>query len=305
MINHKLNPSASDRKNVRRKITDQDLQFVFTMNTIKNIENVFRDIELKRRGRNMISLIAPNLNEAKYLPTFLKSLESQTHQDFQLIIIDGGSTDGSVQIAEGFGRARVVVDETRNIGYIRNVGSSFATGDILFHTSSDTYLEPTLLEKIAKFYEEYPNVVALAGRTFPLGTNVFAHLGYHIFDFLRYLFTLSPFPLHKFRPSGNFTTIKREVFEELGGFPEVPINEDGLFGQKMDDYVQKTGKRVVFHLGYYVGHNVKRFEKVGGIRTILFYIYVLGNLFPILKPLLRHIELRSGRTFKMRSDLKR
>ena len=251
-----------------------------------------------------ISIIAPNLDEAKYLPAFLRSLDRQTYRDFEVIIVDGGSTDGSIHIAESFGKARVLVDKTRNIGYIRNVGASFASGDILFHTSSDTYLEPHLLEKIAKLYREHPNLIALGGRTFPLGTNLIAHLGYQLFDFLRYLFTVSPMPIRKFRPSGNFSTVKREVFEEVGGFPEVCINEDGLFGQKLDDYCTRQTKRVVFHLGLYIGHHVKRFEAKGGLKTILFYIYVLGNMFPILKPLLTHIELRSGQTFKMRTDLK-
>jgi len=251
-----------------------------------------------------ISVVVPNLNESESLPLFLKSLQNQTFKNFETIIIDGGSTDGSLRIAEAFGIAKIYIDTTRNIGYIRNVAASFATGDILFHTSSDTFLEPKLLEKIAKFFEEHPDVVALGARTFPLGTSIIAHVGYQIFDFLRFLFTISPFPLHKFRPSGNFTCIKRDVFEEIGGFPEVPINEDGLFGQKIDDYIQRHGKRVVFHLGLWVGHHVKRFEKKGGIRTILFYIYVLGNLFPLLNPLLKPIELRSGQAFKTRSDLK-
>jgi len=250
----------------------------------------------------MISVIVPNLNEAKYLPLFLKSLQKQTYKKFQVIMIDGGSIDDSIRIAEGFGIARIIIDETRNIGYIRNLGASFATGDILFHTSSDTYLEPELLMKIARFYEEHPEVVALAGRTYPLGTSLFAHVSYQIFDLLRFIFTISPFPLHKFRPSGNFTTVKREVFQKLGGFPEVRINEDGYLGQKLDAYITRP-KQVVFHLGLWIGHNVKRFEEVGGIKTLLFYIYVLGNMFPILKPLLKHIEVKSSETFASRSDL--
>mgnify|MGYP001059217705 CR=1 FL=1 len=250
-----------------------------------------------------ISVVVPNLNEAKYLPTFLDSLRSQTYKNFEVIIVDGGSTDGSIRIAEGYGFARVIVDKTRNIGYIRNVAAKFASGDILFQTSSDTYLEPHLLEKIVKFYMEHPNVISLAGRTYPLGTSIISHLAYQAFDLLRFLLTISPMPIHKYRPSGNVTTIRRDVFEEIGGFPNVPINEDGLFGQRIDEYVKRTGKRVVFHLGLWIGHNVKRFEAKGGLKTLLFYFYVFGNLFPLLKPLLKHIERRSAETFKTRSDL--
>lgn len=60
----------------------------------------------------------------------------------------------------------------------------------------------------------------------------------------------------------------------------------------------------VFHLGYYVGHHAKRFDVKGGVKTILFYIYVLGNLFPVLKLFMRHIEWWSGQVFKERIDLK-
>jgi len=250
-----------------------------------------------------VSVVVPNLNEAKYLPSFLRSLDKQTHRNFEVIIVDGGSTNGSIHIAESFQKVRLLVDKKRNIGYIRNVGAQFATGDILFHTSSDTYLEPCLLQKVVDYYEEHPELVALAGRTFPLGTSVIAHLGYQLFDFLRFLFTVGPMPIRKFRPSGNFSTVKREVFEEIGGFPEVCINEDGLLGQKLDKFCESNRKSVVFHLGFYVGHHIKRFEAKGGLKTILFYIYVLGNMFPLLKPLLKHIERRSAETFKSRSDL--
>ena len=163
--------------------------------------------------------------------------------------------------------------------------------------------ESELLEKIAKFYMEHEDCVALTGRTFPLGTSIFAHLSYQLFDLLRYVFTKIGLPSKKFRPSGNFFTIKKDVFEQLGGFPEVKINEDGMLGQKLDRFFLENRCKGVFNLAFYVGHNVKRFEAKGGIATILFYVYVLGNMFPLLKPLFNHIERRSAEAFSTRSDL--
>jgi glycosyltransferase involved in cell wall biosynthesis len=157
-----------------------------------------------------VSIIAPNLNEAKYLQQFLKSVEAQTFKDWELIVVDGGSTDGSLEILNGFGKAKVLIDMTRNIGYIRNVGAKLASGDVLFHTSSDVYLEPNLLEKIVRYYEQHQDCVALTGRTFPCGTSIFAHLSYQAFDLLRWFFAKFGFPSKKFRPSGNFFTVKQK-----------------------------------------------------------------------------------------------
>lgn len=255
-----------------------------------------------------ISIVAPNLNEARFLPVFLNSLNRQTFRNFEVIIVDGGSTDGSLKIIRRYAsrmRIKIIIDHTRNIGYIRNQGARYARGHILFHTSTDTLLPPRLLADIARFYHANPDVISLAGRTFPLGTSVISHLGYQAFDLMRFLFTISPFPLHKYRPSGNFTTIKRDVFGTIGGFPNVKINEDGYLGQRLDDFIKRRkGMRVVFHLKLFVGHHAKRFEARGGVQTILFYVYVLGNMFPILKPLFKHIERRSAEAFASRSDLK-
>ena len=74
----------------------------------------------------MISVVVPNLNEERYLRKFLGSLCYQSEKNFEVIIIDGGSTDQSLEICELFKDRlclRVVVDKTPNIGFIRNLGA--------------------------------------------------------------------------------------------------------------------------------------------------------------------------------------
>jgi len=247
-----------------------------------------------------ISVVAPCLNEQKNLPTFLESLVHQSLKDFEVIIVDGGSMDYSLEIIDVFMgelKLQVIVDETRNFGYIRNVGAKEAKAPLMLHTSVDTFLEPKLLEKIVKFYEEHPETVSLAGRTYPLGTSVFAHIGYQIFDFLRFVFTCLPVPARKYRPSGNFTSCRSQVFRDIGGYPHAKVNEDGLLGQKLDCFAAQNKKAVMFHLGLYVGHHIKKFEKIGGLQAIMFYFYTLGNLFPMFNPLLKPIEVKASRVF--------
>jgi len=225
-----------------------------------------------------------------------------------VIIVDGCSTDKSIEIIKWFKKQlniTLIVDGTRNFGYIRNVGAKHAKSPVMFHTSTDTFLEPKLLEKIVKFYEEHPETVSLAGRTYPLGTSLFAHVGYQIFDFLRFTFTCLPPPFRKYRPSGNFTSFRSSAFEAVGGYPLVTVNEDGLMGQRLDGYAYKNRKAVMFHLGLWIGHHVKKFEKVGGLQAIMFYFYALGNLFPMFNPLLKPIETKAGRVFSGEMPLKK
>jgi glycosyltransferase involved in cell wall biosynthesis len=254
----------------------------------------------------MISVIVPNLNEAAYLRKFLLSMEKQTFKDFEIIVVDGESTDGSQQILEEFeqrGSLNLcwIIDETKCIGYVRNVGSSWAVGEILFHTSSDVILDPWILSRL-DFYFKDPQLLSVTARTKPISDKILCHLAYQGFDLLRWLFTKFPGSMRKFRPGGNFFAIRENVFWSLGGFPEVCINEDGLLGQKMDPLLSSW--KVKYDLGMCVHHHVKRFEERGSIKTILFYVYVFGNMIPMLKPFLYKIERRSAEVFKNRSDLR-
>jgi glycosyltransferase involved in cell wall biosynthesis len=258
-----------------------------------------------------ISIVAPNLNERRFLPGFLDSLRAQIFRNFEIIIVDGGSVDGCLGILQDYARRgmrlKILVDRTRNIGYVRNVGSRLAQGDLIFNTSTDTVFPGDLLQNVALIFQDQ-DVIAVSGRTCPINSGLLSVLAYTAFDIIRYIFTIAPWPLRKFRPAGNFTCIRNDVFRALGGFPEVKINEDGLLGQRIDDFMRGQIRRldparVVYRLDLFVGHHAKRFQKKGGLKAMAMYLYVFANMLPILKPLFRHIERKSGEVFASRSDI--
>ena len=256
------------------------------------------------------SIVAPNWNEMPYFrDMFLESLANQTFKDFEVIIVDAGSNDGSLEAIEPYKDLfpiKWVIDETHNIGYIRNVGARYAEGKIMVQTSSDIAFPNDLLERIDAKFNEDPALIAMGGRTIPTGDISWVpKLAYWGFDHLRWLFTHSwlPFKWRKMRPAGNFLCIYHSLFIFLKGYPEVKINEDGLFGYKIDEYCQLSQLKAEFRRDFKVNHHVKRFEQKSGIQGLLFYIYVFGLFFPWLRGILKPFEERSALEFSSRSDL--
>lgn len=99
-----------------------------------------------------VSVIVPVYNVEKYLERCLTSLEKQTFQFFDIIIIDDGSEDGSSEIAKSFSdrdsRFRYRRIERGGVANARNVGLSFASGEYIAFVDSDDYVEPDYIEKL-------------------------------------------------------------------------------------------------------------------------------------------------------------
>lgn len=242
----------------------------------------------------MISIIVPCLNEEEHLPYFLDSLIIQ-RAPFELIVVDGGSEDDSRRLIDTF-RERIqitgFIDETRNLGYVRNKGAIAARGDPLLFTNSDAVLPAGFLIRIAGEFENDKGLLALTGRTVPWEGGILCRFAYAAFDLLRWGLS----KIGRFSPSGNFLALRSFVFWAVGGFPHCRLNEDGELGVKLSDYARAKGGKLRFHLGLYTGHWAVRFKR-GFLKTLLFYSYVFGNFSPHLKKLLKRIEQQSSRDF--------
>lgn len=101
-----------------------------------------------------LSIITVNFNDAGGLERTIKSVISQTFCDYEFIIIDGGSTDGSVEIIKVYSdRIDYWVSEMdRGIYHAMNKGVDQAHGDYcLFLNSGDSFYNDEVLEKLSKF----------------------------------------------------------------------------------------------------------------------------------------------------------
>ncbi|MFX0043240.1 MAG: glycosyltransferase family 2 protein [Candidatus Hodarchaeota archaeon] len=106
------------------------------------------------------SIIMANYNNGAFIEVAIKSLLSQTYRNWELIIVDDGSTDNSVQIIQSFlndNRIKLFINKTNyGVGFSKKKGCSYASNDILGILDADDKLEKKALEIIAKEYKENP-----------------------------------------------------------------------------------------------------------------------------------------------------
>lgn len=106
-----------------------------------------------------ISVIVPVYNVKAYLEQCISSICKQSLQEIEIICVDDGSTDGSVEILRSLAkedtRIQVIEQENKGAGAARNNGMRAATGDFLIFLDSDDFFEPVMLEKAYEQIEAY------------------------------------------------------------------------------------------------------------------------------------------------------
>jgi GT2 family glycosyltransferase len=107
-----------------------------------------------------LTVVLLNWNGVHLLPTCLESLRAQTFQDFEIILPDNGSTDGSLELlAEKYPEVQII-RFPRNMGFClaMNAGMSAAHGEFVFSLNNDTDLDPHCLEEVVAAMRADPKV---------------------------------------------------------------------------------------------------------------------------------------------------
>ena len=185
------------------------------------------------------SVIIPLYNKAPYVKKALESVCRQTYSDYELIVINDGSTDDSCMIAEKYLQGmdginyRLITQENAGVSAARNNGVAASSGEYIAFLDADDWWEPTYLEKMAKLIEDYPEAGLYAcnyvyykpGKTRVAVSNIAT--GY--FNYPKAYYEGGAMPV-----TSISVAIPRNVYDVMGGFPfGIKLGEDFLLWAKI------------------------------------------------------------------------
>lgn len=187
------------------------------------------------------SVIIPLYNKAPYIRKALTSIMSQTFNDWELIIVDDGSTDNSAALCEEFIKtasqtihqtSHIIHQKNAGVAAARNHGVAASHGEFVCFLDADDWWEPTFLEEMNRLITEYPDAGLYATNFvyYKPGKTHVEHkslkTGY--INYPEVYASTGSMPVWT-----GAACMPRKVFDEMGGFPiGIKLGEDFLLWAK-------------------------------------------------------------------------
>jgi glycosyltransferase involved in cell wall biosynthesis len=191
---------------------------------------------MAQRDHPKISVVIPTYNEEFYIKDTLNAVKNQKCTfAYEIIIIDGKSSDNTVSILKEFAKkvqyAELYVSPKRGKAFQLNYGVSKTNSELLLFLDADTLIDPFFLQKIYKKFEKNKNLFACSARfkyydekaiNFKLGSfkftitpYFFINLASHIYYFFKNLFGYPEL-------TGMNLIVRKKIFYKAGGFKNPP-----------------------------------------------------------------------------------
>jgi rSAM/selenodomain-associated transferase 2 len=228
------------------------------------------------RNSPFLSIIVPVLDEAQLLGEFLQKVRSIAGPESEIIVVDGGSSDGTPAIAESL--ADRVIAARRGRAAQMNGGAQIARGEALWFLHADLEIPSASIDRIKSALAD----ARVAGGCFRLRFPR-PELIYRVSDSLGNL-GVSVFG---FAPGDHGIFCRREAFQCAGGYRDVPILEDAEIYRRLraEGRMRQMREEII--------GNPRAYETHGAYRTTAVYfsilaLYVLGVPIRFLNQIHRH-----------------
>lgn len=187
---------------------------------------------------SLISIITPSFNQGAYIEETIKSVLTQDYPNIEYWVIDGGSTDETLQILNRY-KDRLSYISEKDSGQAEAISKGFrrASGDIFYWINSDDTLLPGTVSKVMESFNTHPNVALIYGQSHFIDAkgNTIGRYPSEPFHYERLaMFDFIP------QPSAFFA---RKAFESING-----LDQNLTYGMDYDLWIRLTKKYPVYYL---------------------------------------------------------
>jgi GT2 family glycosyltransferase len=250
-----------------------------------------------------VTVIIPNYNGLKFMEPCFRALEAQSDKNFELLVVDNGSVDGSVEWLEKQGIPAVFLDKNTGFSGAVNVGISRAKTPYVILLNNDTEPEPDYVKELVRAIERSPKIFSVSSKMIQLYHKELMDDAGDMYSILGWAYQRGVGQSSRgygkartvFSACGGAAVYRREVFEKIGGFDEAHFAylEDIDVGYRAKIYGYENlycPDAVVYHVGSGTsGSKYNSFKVRLAARNSVYLNYknmpffqLLVNLIPIL-----------------------
>lgn len=190
-----------------------------------------------------VSIVIPTKNSSRTIEPCMRSIQQQTHQNIEVIVVDGNSTDDTASIARTHGATVIQLDSERTKA--KNLGAARSNGEFVVFLDSDMVLAPSVIESCVKACSQDEKVAGVIIPEKSVGSGYWVKVR----DFERGFYKCTRIESARF--------FKKEMVQKVGGFDEsVVFFEESTLPQK----IEALGLNVTARIESYIFHDENGFN---------------------------------------------